>query len=392
MAELFSIEVFIRKLYSLDTPCYLPSISFRLLDFPTQTINITNIERIEKIQNKIASKPQSITDLERLKNSRGEVIFNKGKSCLFPMGFDNAVIQLSSIPLFVVLADAVRNNSVFVGSIGISLNEIMMKLQDCILKSSEICNASVQGSYPIKNLMGSRVGKVNLEVKLYYYGTNLVHHIPILSDVAEAQNSSFAERPKDDFLSSTQHISDILHDDTPKQTVSRSNSTDKKRSDSAEKTSSASIELDSEADSDKEMDTTENNNPPPLYYQAVSPPCARSLQSLQEFTKSEKRTQSERSEKPSRTRVRSSESQPISQFKPQPPPERADYDPTQFGLLRAVLTELTYLTDYLDPKLMSNIIESVPNTLESAPDLPPSTPLKHTPSAPKGITSYQLIE
>merc|ERR1719204_2412892 len=100
MEELFSIEVYVRKIYSIDVSCYLPSISFRLLDFPTQTIQITDPERVAKIQDKIQENPDHVKDLGKLKNSKGDVIFNKGKSCLFPLSFESAQAQLAEIPLY----------------------------------------------------------------------------------------------------------------------------------------------------------------------------------------------------------------------------------------------------------------------------------------------------
>lgn len=393
MDELFSIEVFVRKVYSLQTECHLPSISFRLLDFPTQIIFITEEERIKKIQTKILENPAFIKDLEKLRNSKGDVIFNKGKSCLFPLSFDSAYSQLSEIPVYVVLTDNVKKSPKFIGSIGISLIKLIENLKTrTTAEPDTICSESIKGSYPIKNLMGVRVAKLAVEVKLYYYGRNLVNHIPVLSNIVEKRSD---RRPSDQ-MTSDDVISSVLQDLKFPEELGEVLIQDE--SEIFNKTSD--LFSPEESDSDKDVDETEDqHNPPPVFYQAlpksngvqsspsepkglvrsqpksylpkqpISPLIDNSRGKTIEISKPKKsclpkrdRTKSETSTPPSP--ILSKPTQPNSNKLHQPSAAYSDplldqaldiidggYDPKRFDLIRAVLTELTYLTDFLDPNL-----------------------------------------
>ena len=373
MDELFSIEVFVRKIYSIDVDCYLPSLSFRLLDFPTQTINITDPERIVKIQDKIRENPNYVKDLSKLKNSKGDIVFNKGKSCLFPLSFESAQAQLSEIPLYVVLTDNVEKSPKFLGSIGISLVKIMDKLKEEIARDPKtICNDSLRGSYPIKNLMGTRIAKLAVEVKLYFYGSNLVNHIPALNNVADKKHST--SLGSSEHLVSNEAISSVMEE------VSRNTEPDL-----INKTSD--LFSPEESDSDKERDESESNlNPPPLFYQATP---------TQKLNKSKTKLRDEKdlvdkqysqpgNSIPPHSKLDDNDIESVTRLEKlikfgrngqqlSPYPESSNlmelnemmdraYDPKRFDLIRAVLTELTYLTDFLDPNLE---VEEKPETPEN---------------------------
>ena len=358
-----------RKIYSIDVDCHLPSISFRLLDFPTQTVHMTDSERIAKIQDKIQENPDYVKDLGKLKNSKGDIIFNKGKSCLFPLSFESAQAQLSEIPLYVVLTENVTKSPKFLGSVGISLVKIMDKLKEEILRDSQtICNESIRGSYPIKNLMGTRIAKLAVEVKLYYYGSNLVNHIPALSNVVEKRHDTLLG--SSDHLVSNEAISSVMEELVMEDQI------DCKGSDVLNKTSE--LFSPEESDSEKEKDETETNlNPPPLFYQAVASPEVPKIdqqskrvhiakpKNRQTISSNRIRSKSGESDVGSETRLEkliqfSQRQQAPLDTEPNSPMEvnemmERGYDPKRFDLIRAVLTELTYLTDFLDPNLASNM-------------------------------------
>ena len=379
MEELFSIEVFVRKLYSLDVECHLPSLSFRLLDYPTQTVHITEEKRIFKIQEKISHNPDSIRDLKKLKNSKDEIIFNKGKSCLFPLSFESAYSQLAEIPLYVVLADISGRTPKFLGSIGVSLLKMMDKLRDCIARDpSSICNDSIRGSYPIRNMMGSRVAKLAIEVKLFYYGTNLVHHIPALTNIVGSTHDSVLG--KSEHLSSNQAISSVMQD------IEHNNPS----SNLFNKTSdlfSGEEEEEEEEESEFEKEDSTDLNPPPLFYQAVTRDKPRALprdNHVAAVPGSPKRARTRSQDSGMSSDSRLDKFMKFSQANQPTNPELPDdYDPKRFDLIRAVLTELTYLTDYLDPNLIGQELqENGDSPRKGAPKTPKSS-AKHPKSPSK---------
>ena len=384
MDELFSLEVFVRKIYSIDVTCHLPSISFRLLDFPSQTIHITDNERIAKIQEKICENPEYVKDLGKLKNSKGDVIFNKGKSCLFPLSFESAQAQLTEIPLYVVLTENIAKSPKFLGSIGISLVKIMDKLKEEITRDPQtICNESLRGSFPIKNLMGTRIAKLAVEVKLYYYGSNLVNHIPALHNVAEKKHD--VSLGSSEHLASNEAITSVMAE-----------LTDCVGSDLINKTSD--LFSPEESDSDKEKDESETNlNPPPLFYQAVPPQKVNENDSQRKKVQINKpkddspkrlRSKSGDSDVGSATRleklIKSSKTGQLSPDSEVNEMIEGGYDPKRFDLIRAVLTELTYLTDFLDPNLVNNIDPAEKETPRQNENKTPQKP--HPPGHPRPLS------
>lgn len=370
MDELFSIEVFVRKLYSLDAPCHLPSLSFRLLDFPAQTIHITSSERIAKIQDKISVCPEYLSELGKLKNSNGDIVFNKGKSCLFPLSFESAQSQLSEIPLFIVLTDEVGKQPKYLGSIGISLVKLMDSLRDKTKNdATSICNEALRGSYPIKNLMGSRVAKLAVEVKLFYYGKNLVHHIPALNKVAEKVHES--PLGTSEHLVSDEAVISVMEDivripSSDEAAISVMEDIVQRPSSNDAEDATPELHTPESVDSDKDKDESDLN-PPPLFYQA--PLCrnetSRDNEQMHEsFKERDPSISTYKEASPKQKYYKSNEVSRVdkpptnSPVKSSPSQQGSDvdilnrgYDPKKFDLIRAVLTELTYLTDFLDPKL-----------------------------------------
>ena len=384
MEELFSIEVFVRKLYSTDVPCHLPSISFRLLDFPAQTIHLTDSDRISKIQTKVAANSDNLRDLARLRNSNGDIVFNKGKSCLFPLSFDSAHSQLSEIPLYLVLTESVTPAAKFIGSIGISLANMLNSMRDSLVADpSKICNESVRGSYPIKNLMGSRVAKLAVEVKLFYYGTNLVHHIPALSNVLERKHDT-SITSKSDHLMSNKAISSVMEE-----------------IDSFDINRTSDLFSRDESDSDKERDETENPNPPPLFYQASrdpshevsETPSAKKKVALRKRDRSKSEGESTTSDVGLEKLVNFSHAKKLIQPSMDSLTEGFDgmmnreYNPKRFDLIRAVLTELTYLTDFLDPNIAADNSQLPTESLETALSNKHAATRPRPPKQPKPVTT-----
>ena len=325
-----------------------------LSDFPTQTIHITSPDRIAKLQDKISECPDYLDELGKLKSSSGDIIFNKGKSCLFPLSFESAQSQLSEIPLFIVLTDEVGKQAKFLGSIGISLAKLMDSLRDKTAHdSTAICNEALRGSYPIKNLMGSRIAKLAVEVKLFYYGKNLVHHIPALNNVVAKVHES--PLGKSEHLTSNDAIISVMEDIEQTPVLDALNETPE-------------MYTPDPTDSDKDKDETDLN-PPPLFYQATprGDVLSRDTKLLHKNVSSQNRhmdislsnevSPKQQVHSKSNAGSRADESRktvsPIQQVDIPSSDEilKNGYDPKKFDLIRAVLTELTYLTDFLDPKL-----------------------------------------
>ncbi|XP_033640768.1 microtubule-associated protein 10-like [Asterias rubens] len=181
---LFSLELAVEtlRIHSSTVVCRLPSVAFRLLDFPTLLLHHVDPDQVRNIKEKInlgtfGSIP---AQLQELKDHRGNFCVNKCKSCLLKMNPETLLAYLRNTPLYVMLIDVWPEVSKLVANCTISLQKTMEEISGDIERNG-IDIPSVHGhrdSYKLYNLMGSEVGWIVLRYRLLSMGVSLMPHIP----------------------------------------------------------------------------------------------------------------------------------------------------------------------------------------------------------------------
>ncbi|XP_006812217.1 microtubule-associated protein 10-like [Saccoglossus kowalevskii] len=181
---LFSLEVVVEEVCVLSsaTPCRLPAIAFRLLDFPTLVIHHIETDMAQTIKTKLSMDPtiEVPPQLSELKDRWGIFNVNKGKSCLFKIDVDTLSAHLDNTPLYMMLIDMWPSIPKLVGNSTIPLNTTMKKICSDIEKVG-INVPSVQGEkgrYKLYNLMSSEIGYITMGYRLLSLGPGLMQHIP----------------------------------------------------------------------------------------------------------------------------------------------------------------------------------------------------------------------
>ena len=339
MKHLFSLEVFIKKVYfRSDVVCNLPSISFRLLKYPIQHVYITDELQLSSLQAKIQKNPKEIECLTKLADDKGNIGFYRGKSCLFSAHPNVLLDQLQDVPLYIAVADVLQKKPKFIGSTGISLQSALTS----IMQDNENTlgkKANVKGYFYLKNLMGKRVGKISTVVNLFHYGP---------------QEQTDNRRPNKNSTSNESDIS-LIQSET-NQSCESDNSCEKSVSDFIAPLKNTPY-------------------PPPLLYFSPGKP----------ETKPQVKTPNPKSE----TNVGMQEKIPtvakapftdnfLSESANDTSIFEGGYDPKKFDLIRAVLMELTYLTDFLDSPRNDPVANS---SQETSDDVELSPPKLLTPKA-----------
>ncbi|XP_038072260.1 uncharacterized protein LOC119740874 [Patiria miniata] len=181
---LFSLELAVESLRinSSTVVCHLPSVAFRLLDFPTLLLHHVDPEEAQNIKEKIIldSFGDIPCQLQELKDHRGNFCINKCKSSLFKMDPQMLLSYLRNTPLYVMLIDVWPKVPKLVANCTVSLQTTMEEIShDIEQNGSDV--PSVHGdrdSYKLYNLMGSEVGWIVVRYRMLSMGASLIPHIP----------------------------------------------------------------------------------------------------------------------------------------------------------------------------------------------------------------------
>ena len=194
---LFSLEVHLESVGNLRVPCKLPAVCFRLLDFPTMIIHHITPLRAEKLRQKLRLEDNE-TVLDELKDRFGHFQFLKGKSCLFKASIDALLVQLQSVPLYVMLMDMWPKKPALVGSTLIPLKEAINKISvDVNQKGVEVPSFyRDEGEFDVYNLMGSCIASMKLAYRFLSLGGSLIPHIPTVALTTKTTKSESEEITK----------------------------------------------------------------------------------------------------------------------------------------------------------------------------------------------------
>lgn len=181
--SLFSLEVFAEKLtVSPSVQCRLPALAFRLLDYPTLLIYHVEPELGETIRRKVTADPSYNipAQFHELKDSDGNYIMKKGKSCLFKTTAASLHGHLCTTPLYIMLIDTYPDVPKLMGSFGVPLDSCMA----CIMRDIEQTGLGTpsthgeKGDYDVYSMMGMQIGRVTMGFRLLSLGQGLLGHIP----------------------------------------------------------------------------------------------------------------------------------------------------------------------------------------------------------------------
>ena len=100
MTDLFTLDIMIGYVLPIqDDPCLIPTVTLKLLDFPSLTVHCILPSEQEDLKEKFHSDFAS-----GIRGSQNRIIFKKGKSCTFKLSKQDT--QKLYIPLTIILNDA----------------------------------------------------------------------------------------------------------------------------------------------------------------------------------------------------------------------------------------------------------------------------------------------
>ncbi|EDO46819.1 predicted protein [Nematostella vectensis] len=197
--SLFSLEVHVESVQNLKVSCSIPAITYRLLDFPTLIIHHVSPLTVDKLREKakLANLGKN-TAFPELRDRFGNVPFNKGKSCLFRMNVEDLHQKLQVTPIYVMLVDVWPKKPKLIGSTTIPLKRSIDRIIDDVKKNgvSVPSFSKEENKFDIFNLMGSKVGKAVLGVRLLSLGGSLIPHIPTGAIVRREDNKDYTSVPE----------------------------------------------------------------------------------------------------------------------------------------------------------------------------------------------------
>ena len=201
--SVFSFEVLIHNVHVIKTNiCRLPAIGFRILSYPTQLIHFLDTAQEIKLRthNITDQEEESLYEsISRLYSETGEITFDKGKSCLLKLDPATLYALLQKTPVYVMLLDVWDlERPRVVGSTAVKLDSCVQKLfqNSHILENGDLkqirsddlsgglqegggkfkrsgrnsCECAQVGNLPLHDLMGRKVGSIELKIFLGYLG------------------------------------------------------------------------------------------------------------------------------------------------------------------------------------------------------------------------------
>lgn len=203
--SLFSLELVVERIsLSKSTVCRLPAVAFRLLDFPTLIIHHVDIHLAEMLRSRINADPyyKLPTKFPEFLDIEGNFRVQKGKSCLFKISPNTFHAHLSTAPLYVMVMDTYPKVPKLIGSCSVPLDGLMNELYDEICQhgtSIPLVNGE-KGSSEIFNLMGIKLGSIDISYRILSLGGALLRHIPesMVSQI-KSTDGSILQPPSEDF-------------------------------------------------------------------------------------------------------------------------------------------------------------------------------------------------
>mmetsp|Transcript_11119 Transcript_11119/g.20641 ORF Transcript_11119/g.20641 Transcript_11119/m.20641 type:complete len:675 (+) Transcript_11119:170-2194(+) len=161
--DLFALQVFVERVESEPMPSL--KVAFRLMDFPTLVIEPSSSEE-----------------------------FKSGKSCLFRISLRDAIAQLRSSPLYLMLIkEESQGRGVLVASTTLDLSGL------CGLDGGDDSNIILPrpsstwgwrpGRFPVFDLMGNRVAYIIARVRLCSFGDGLIPHLGVRVDDVDSKEN-----------------------------------------------------------------------------------------------------------------------------------------------------------------------------------------------------------
>lgn len=179
MESLFSLEVIINFL-SLNrpnpnaTPCLLPTVAFRLLDYPMIAISLLEKFDADQLKKRLElNEPFEAIDtlpcFTRLIDTDGRYVFNKGKSCLFRADMTSLRAHLKSTPMYIMLLDTFFEPYKLLGTLAVPLTDLIEEIYEemCDENGESGENADTpsikmsHGVCDVRNLMGKVIGHLS---------------------------------------------------------------------------------------------------------------------------------------------------------------------------------------------------------------------------------------
>ena len=213
--SLFSIELVVDRLsLTKSTICRFPAIAFRLLDFPTLVIHHINLDHAAAIRSKITADPYyklppTFAELQDRDNS---FTMKKGKSCLFKVSPNSLLSHLTAAPMYVMIVDTYPDLPKLVGNCVVPLDTLMNELYDSICSNGISIPAvsGEKGTFDVFNLMGVKLGNIEIGYRLLSLGMALLPHIPASSIAKIPSEVNQTANPMDaDFWKEKNLISQI---------------------------------------------------------------------------------------------------------------------------------------------------------------------------------------
>lgn len=213
---LFSFE-FLVEYVRLDTGCKLlrswkPAVGLRLLDFPTLVIY-----QSDQSHGSACDKSQTNGVLFETEEDRShEVIFQKGKSCLFKINLDFLQKHLTNTPLYAMVMDVGHETPKLIGSSLISLARLVNQIKSDV-DAHGISAPSAYGErrkYDLCNLMGIKIGLISIACKLVSLGGSLIPHIP--ENRIHSVGTALTQGSK-----GTEHVTNLTSEDDSSKTTGK---------------------------------------------------------------------------------------------------------------------------------------------------------------------------
>lgn len=177
MESLYSLEVIVNFLKLIPprpnaSPCLLPTVAFRLLDYPIIAISLMDKVDSDQLKSRLDlyetfESIETLPCFTELLDTDGRFIFNKGKSCLFRA--DPAMLRghLKNTPMYLMVLDTFYEPYKLLGTLAVPLTELIEEIWEesgadegldapdtpCIKMSHGVCD--------VRNLMGNVIGHVS---------------------------------------------------------------------------------------------------------------------------------------------------------------------------------------------------------------------------------------
>ena len=159
--DLFTLDVIVGYVLPVQDETWLfPTVSLKLLDFPSLTVSCISPEKQQRLKETFQSYPPSvIVNKVSIKDSQSRIVFKKGKSCSFKLSKEE--IQQLYLPLIVTLTDSWYFPAKHLGKTHVDI--LVPHLQ---YKSSIVPVSKLKQIYELCNSEGTKVAMIQLSYKL----------------------------------------------------------------------------------------------------------------------------------------------------------------------------------------------------------------------------------